>query len=94
MRAAIPLVAAAIALGAIAGAARAQTFPPAPKPDGASLFVNHCATCHSLVAGDLPRQGPNLAHVYGRPAGKLAGYAYSPELARADFVWDAAHLDR
>jgi cytochrome c len=31
--------------------------------------------------------------VYGRQAGSVEGYAYSPGLAEADFVWDEATLD-
>lgn len=73
--------------------AQAQmTLPQAEAPDGATLFRRQCSTCHSLVAGEV-RQGPNLSGVYGRKAGTLPGYKYSPGFADADWTWDEAHLD-
>ena len=70
----------------------AQTVPEAAAPDGAALFRTQCGTCHSLTPGEV-RQGPNLAGVYGRKAGTLAGYKYSLGFADADWAWDDAHLD-
>jgi cytochrome c len=67
--------------------------PPTPKPTGATLFRNHCATCHALDASAPPRQGPNLAHVIGRQAGSVAGFHYSAGFAKAGFIWDADHLN-
>lgn len=76
-----------------ASSAHAQlTAPVAEAADGATLFRRQCATCHSLVAGEV-RQGPNLAGVYGRQAGTLPGYAYSSGFKQADWVWDDTHLD-
>jgi cytochrome c len=62
-------------------------------PDGATLFSQQCSTCHTTSAADPPRQGPNLAHVYGRRAGVVPGFSYSPGFASAGFTWDATHLD-
>jgi cytochrome c len=77
-----------------AGPALAQfELPPASKPDPAALFRSQCGTCHSLNPADPPRQGPSLAGLIGRHAGSVAGFHYSPGLAKADFDWDAAHLD-
>ena len=42
---------------------------------------------------DPVRQGPPLFKIVGRPAGTLDGFHYSPGFARAEFVWDDAHLD-
>jgi cytochrome c len=70
-----------------------QPLPAAVTPTGADLFKQQCATCHSLNAGDPPRQGPVLAGIYGRKPGSLAGFGYSPGYAAADFVWDEEHLD-
>jgi cytochrome c len=78
----------------MAGPAFAQfELPPDAKPDPAALFRGQCATCHSLDAADPPRQGPTLAGVIGRHAGSVAGFHYSAGFAKADFTWDAAHLD-
>lgn len=59
----------------------------------ADLFTAQCAACHTLSAKDPMRQGPNLGNVYGRKVGSVAGFAYSPDYTKANFVWDAAHLD-
>ena len=36
--------------------------------------------------------GPRLGGVVGRPAGTVAGYAYSAALATSGLTWDAAAL--
>lgn len=76
-------------------AARAQfAMPsPAPAPDGAALFRQQCATCHTTSPADPPRQGPLLAGVFGRKAGNVPGFHYSTGFAKADFAWDQPHLD-
>ena len=62
-------------------------------PDGAALFKQQCAACHTLNANDPPRQGPTLAGVYERKPGSVPEFHYSPGFANADFIWDDAHLD-
>jgi cytochrome c len=82
--------------GAILAAkfATAQINPPAAKPpDGAALFKQQCATCHTTNLSDPQRQGPSLFKVMGRQAGKLDGFHYSPGFAAANFVWDEDKLD-
>lgn len=69
-----------------------MAVPDAAPLDGATLFTRQCGTCHSRVPGEV-RQGPNLAGVYGRPAGSLPGYQYSPGFADAHWAWDDDHLD-
>jgi cytochrome c len=81
-------------LGFAPAAGLAQAGPEsAPAPDGAALFRQQCATCHTLSASDPPRQGPTLAGVYGRKPGSVPGFHYSPGYAKADFVWDDTHLN-
>jgi cytochrome c len=80
------LLAAVLILQASAG----QT---APNPRGRLLFLR-CASCHDISTGASPKIGPNLKGVYGRRAGSLAGYAYSPAMKAQSFVWDQAMLDR
>src|ERR1700692_2029621 len=81
-------------------AASAQMPSPAIKPpDGAALFKQQCATCHSTNLSDVPRQGPPLGRrpplvqIIGRQAGKVEGFHYSSGLAQAGFTWDEARLD-
>ena len=74
--------------------AGAQMPLPAPTPpDGATLFKQQCATCHTTNASEPARQGPSLFRIVGRPAGKVDGFRYSAAFAKADFVWDDARLD-
>jgi cytochrome c len=74
--------------------AAAQMPLPAPKPpDGATLFKQQCATCHTVDPAEPIRQGPPLARIVDRPAGKIDGFHYSPGLAKADFFWNEATLD-
>jgi cytochrome c len=90
-------------------AASAQISLPAAKSfDGAALFKQQCATCHTTSLSDAPRQGPPLVQILGRPAGKVEGFHYSPGLdspgldspgldspglAQAGFSWDEGRLD-
>ena len=68
-------------------------LPAAKPPDGATLFKQQCATCHTTNETDAARQGPTLFKVIGRHAGAIDGFKYSSGLAKADFVWDDARLD-
>ena len=52
-----------------------------------------CRACHSLYAGGGGMLGPGLFGFFGREAGSLSGFAFSPALAEADFVWTPRALD-
>jgi cytochrome c len=76
------------------GVASAQMSLPAAKPaDGAALFKQQCATCHTTNASDPPRQGPSLFNIVGREAGTAEGFRYSAGFATAKFKWDEQKLD-
>ena len=51
-----------------------------------------CRACHSLEAGKVIL-GPSLGGVFGRKAGTIPNYNYSPAMKNAKVVWDAANLD-
>lgn len=77
-----------------AGGAGAQIVLPAAKPpDGAALFKQQCATCHTTNLSEPVRQGPPLFKIFGRRAGTADGFHYSAGFANADFVWDDARLE-
>lgn len=79
---------------AVAEVASAQlSLPAAKSPDGAALFKQQCATCHTTNLTDPTRQGPPLVQIIGRRAGKAEGFHYSVGLAQADFSWDEGRLD-
>lgn len=78
----------------VARAAGAQiVLPTAKPPDGAALFKQQCATCHTTNLSEPVRQGPPLIRIFGRRAGAADGFHYSADFANADFVWDDARLD-
>jgi cytochrome c len=81
------------AISAVGVASAQISLPAAKPPDGAALFKQQCATCHTTNLSDAARQGPPLVDIIGRPAGKFEGFHYSPGLARADFAWDEGKLD-
>lgn len=58
---------------------------------GQQLYEARCGGCHSVAAD---RIGPRHAGLFGRRAGSVAGFDYSPALQRAGIVWDARTLDR
>ncbi|MCP3403158.1 MULTISPECIES: cytochrome c family protein [unclassified Bradyrhizobium] len=68
-------------------------LPAAKPPDGATLFKQQCAVCHTTNSSEPMRQGPPLVRIVGRPAGKIEGFKYSEALAKADFAWDETKLD-
>ena len=77
-----------------AGVAGAQMpLPSAKPPDGATLFKQQCGTCHTTNLSDSVRQGPSLFGIFGKPAGKVDGFHYSPGFSKVGFVWDDARLD-
>jgi cytochrome c oxidase assembly protein Cox11 len=64
--------------------------PPDPV-DGQDLFKQQCTACHTLQTN---KYGPALGGVFGRRAGTVAGYNYSPALRSAGLTWSADSLDR
>lgn len=58
---------------------------------GLGLYQNLCIACHSI---DYNGVGPAHKNVFGRKAGSLPDYVYSPALASAGIVWNAATLDK
>lgn len=47
---------------------------------------SRCKACHSLEAGQN-RVGPHLSGIFGRKAGAVEGYKYSPAMAGSDIIW-------
>jgi cytochrome c len=55
-------------------------LPAAKPPDGATLFKQQCAVCHTTSLSEPARQGPALVKVV-------------EALSKADFAWDETRLD-
>ena len=77
----------AAALVVAAGAARAD----GDAARGEKRFVE-CAASHSLQRG-VNDIGPTLYGIFGRKAGEVGDYRYSPALKRSGIVWTEGTLD-
>lgn len=54
-------------------------------------IYERCQGCHSI---DRNRAGPRHRGLFGRRAGSVPGFDYSPAMRRSGIVWTAASLDR
>ena len=50
-----------------------------------------CQDCHSMDTNDV---GPKHRGVFGRKAGSVADYSYSPALRNANIFWTESNLDQ
>jgi cytochrome c len=55
---------------------------------GERTFNQQCKACHAVEQGAPSPTGPNLHGLFGRKAGALAGYEYSPAMAKSGITWD------
>jgi cytochrome c len=78
---------AAVALLTAAGVARAD----GDAARGEKHF-EECATCHTLERG-VNSVGPSLSGLFGRKAGEIADYRYSPAIKRSGITWTPQTLD-
>ena len=78
---------AAIVLLTAAGAARAD----GDAARGEKHF-EECATCHTLERG-VNNVGPSLFGLFGRKAGDVTDYRYSPALKKSGITWTPQTLD-
>ena len=77
----------AMALAAAGAAAHAE----GDAARGEKRF-EECIACHSVEAG-VQRHRAQLHGVFGRKAGELADFRYSPALKRSGITWTAQTLD-
>jgi cytochrome c len=62
-------------------------------PELGQRLAMQCRACHTFERGGPNLTGPSLHGFFGRPVGSLPGYAYSPALQQADFIWTPDALD-
>lgn len=86
------------AAGAMGTVARAQYLPlrtfditAAEQAAGRKLFSDHCAICHTHVAG-VRAYGPSLTGVVGRRAAAAAEFPYSDALKKSGLTWTEDNL--
>jgi len=85
---AIPIACRALALAAL-------VLPTAASAAGdvahGEKIYKTCGICHSI---DKNGQGPRHAGLFGRTAGTVPDFQYSPALKKSGIVWDEATLDK
>jgi cytochrome c2 len=64
-----------------------------PAPAAGRKIFDQCRGCHSLSPSQNGR-GPTLYHLFGRRAGSVPGFLYSPAMKNSVIVWTAGTLDR
>ena len=92
MKIILPLAATALAAAGAFTATTTFAAPPAAAA-GAQVFARSCAMCHTTTPGGPNKLGPNLAGVGKRKSGSIAGFRYSPAMAKAGLTWNAKTLD-
>ncbi len=78
----------ALVLGGLGAVPPALAAPNALR--GESVYAR-CAACHALA---FDRVGPRHCGLFGRRAGSVQGFAYSPAMKQSAIVWDEKALDR
>jgi cytochrome c len=58
---------------------------------GRQVWERTCVNCHAM---DFQNEGPMHRGVYGRKAGSLADFDYSPAVKDSNVVWDETTLER
>ena len=82
-------MAGALGLGALLAAWPALAAPPDVER-GARLYAR-CVACHAL---SYDRVGPRHCGLFGRKAGTVEGFDYSPAMRRYGVTWNERTLDR
>ena len=80
-----------VALAALSPLANAGNTKLAGNPDNGEAIYARCAACHALA---YDRTGPRHCGLFGRRAGSVQGFAYSPAMQRSKIVWNTETLDR
>jgi cytochrome c len=78
-------LAAALSLCSVAGASAA-----ADAAHGEQVY-SRCLACHALA---YDRVGPHHCGLFGRIAGSVPGFDYSPAMKNAHITWNDKTLDR
>lgn len=81
----------AIAAVASVAAAANVAWADGDAARGKKLY-EECAACHALEPG-VNGVGPSLSGLFGRKAGEVSDFRYSPALKRSGITWSPRTLD-
>jgi len=87
MKPALGGMAIAVAIGLIAPAVAAG------DPAAGKIVFNKCRACHSLDSGENGI-GPSLHGLFGRGAGTVEDFRYSPWMTQSGIIWDEETLGK
>ncbi len=79
-----------VVLAALAALAHARDANLVGDPANGEMIYARCAACHALA---YDRTGPRHCGLFGRRAGSVEGFTYSPAMKRSKIVWNAGTLD-
>ena len=68
--------------------AAAHAAPDAAR--GEQIYIR-CLACHALTTD---RVGPRHCGLFGRKAGSVPGFSYSPAMKKSGIVWNEKTLDK
>jgi cytochrome c len=83
--------------GTVAVLATVVAFQAAPAVGGdpaqGERLFRQCAACHLVDQAQSRPTGPHLVGLFGREAGALDDFNYSPAMSDSDIVWDEETID-
>lgn len=71
--------------------AQVSAYAAGDPSAGQQLYQTRCSTCHSI---DYNGVGPAHKGLFGRKAGSLPNYQYSPAVQASGIVWNEKTIDK
>ncbi len=61
--------------------------------EGKMDFMRKCSSCHDQKQSGGHSKGPHLWNLYGRKAGSIPGFEFSPAMKSSGHIWNWATLN-